>query len=242
MRSGTRSVGFIALVLALLLAACAKNAVPPSDPRDLIELRWLKAYARESQSDVDTGLKWGLSLLGAELPADARVIRWRGDRITVDLARAQVLEGTIPAWRQLIAAMKASGEYQAHGALDVGRFLALDALVTRRRALLGQYRDGLDTQIEYRNSQDHTYVELLYLSFEEPSLERLAAEWSVSIERATELLSGKPTHAQAEFAYLGSELYWREDVEGLAPYAVLAAPQSVREASAREPDLIEVRR
>jgi hypothetical protein len=375
----------IFLALAVLLEGCARDAGPPSDPRDVIELRWIKAYARESKSDVETGLLWGLSLLGAQLPREARVIRWHDDRMTVDLARAQVIDGTAPAWRELIAAMKASGEYKTHGALDVGRFLALtlgspnhyyaltgaiasyktareryrfdtksaaivksavahgsrridlsiadnaaqmafvafegagsfadgtfvvhemeivdmmpnsqlrfalydldghlkhgaspeltaagkpakcmwcheaglqptfidypgasgfydrrefDAMIASRRELLHEYRDRLDTQIKYRNRQDHTYEELLYLTFEEPSRERLAGEWGVTVERATERLRGLPTHAQAEFAYLGSELYRREDVESLAPYAVLAAPQSMREISAHEPEIIKVR-
>jgi hypothetical protein len=379
-----RHTGFGVMVLAALLGACAEDAGPPSDPRDVIELRWLKAYPGESRSDVETGLLWGLSLLGANLPDNARVIRWHGDRMTVDLARAQVIDGTTPAWRQLIAAMKASGEYQAHGALDVGRFMALtlgspnhyyaltgatanyaaarnrfrfderpaaivqsavahgsrrielsiaetvaqiafvafegkgslgngtfvphemelmdvmpngqlrfalydldghlkhgatpeltnagkpakcmwchesgliptlieyphvsgfydrgefEALTEARRKLLREYRDRLDSHIEYRNRQDHTYAELLYLTFEEPSRERLAQEWGVTPARTAELLRGKPTHAQAEFAYLGSELYRREDVESLAPFAVIAVPQSIRELSAREPDLIRV--
>ena len=384
-----RSSGFPVVLVVLfagLLGSCTdKDVGPPSDPRDVIELRWLKAYPRESRSDVETGLLWSLSLLGARLPKGAEVIRWQGDRIAVDLARAQVLDGTTPAWRELIAAMKTSGEYKVHGALDIGRFLALtlgspnhyyaltgaranyaiararyrfesksaavvrsavahgsrrievsiaksaeqlafvafegkgsladgtfdaremelldmmpngqlrfalysldghlkpgaspeltaagkpakcmwchesglqptfvdypgargyydrrefEALLRERRELLHAYRDGVDTQIEYRNRQDHTYGELLYLTFEEPSRERLAREWGVSLERAAEILRGKPTHAQAEFEYLGRELYRREDVEGLAPYSVLEAPQSIREVSVREPHIVEAK-
>jgi hypothetical protein len=375
---------FIVLALAALAGACADDAGPPSDPRDVIELRWIKAYPRESRSDVETGLLWGLSLLGAKLPAGASIIRWQNDRMTLDVARAQVLDGTTPAWRQLIAAMKASGEYQAHGALDVGRFMALtlgspnhyyaltgatadytaarehyrfeskpadivqsavahgsrrievsiadnapqiafvayegsgslgngtfvphemelldmmpngqlrfalydlggrlkpgaspeltkagkpakcmwchesgfqptyveftavngsysrrefDALIAQRQRMLDEYREHFEAQIEFRHRQDHTYAELLYLTFEEPSRERLAAEWGVSVEQATTLLRGKPTHAQGEFAYLGTELYRREEVENLAPYAVLAGPQSIRELSAYEPDIVRV--
>lgn len=379
---------FPARTVALLLACaaglngCARDSGPPSDPRDVIELRWVKAYPRESRSDVETGLLWGLSLLGAELPADARVIRWHDDQVTVDLARARVLDGTQPAWRSFIASLKASGEYRERGALDVGRFMTLalgshyyeltgavpgyaaararyrfderpaaivhsavalgsrridiseadraeqvafvgyeghgsfadgsfaphelelldtmpngqirfalydldghlkaaatpeltaagrpakcmwcheshlqptfvdyppvsgfygraefEAKVAQRQALLNAYRDGLKTQIRYRNLQDHTYAELLYLTFEEPSRERLALEWGVSVDRAAEILRGKPTHAQAEFHWLGSELYWREDVDGLAPYAVLAAPRDVRELPAQVPPPVDV--
>lgn len=385
MKGARRCAGMTSAVILLLLTACAAEDAPPADARDLIELRWLKAYPKESRSDVETGLLWSLSLVGAGLPEKARVIRWRGERITVDMGQAQVLDGTLPAWRQLLAAMRDSGEYRAQGALDVGRFVAVilgdaelyyaltqanpdyqaararyrfderkaaivrssvahggrlielplaakaeqlafvafegrgsfadgsfapheielvdmmpngqlrfalygldgrlkrgatreltsagkpakcmwchesglqptfldfagargyygrrefDALIAQRRILLNQYRDGLDTRIEYDNAQDHTFAELLYLTFEEPSRQRLAAEWGVTAERAAELLRGKPTHAQAEFAWLGSELYRREDVDGLAPYAVLAAPRSVREESAEEPATAAVR-
>ena len=67
------------------------------------------------------------------------------------------------------------------------------------------------------------------MSFEEPSRGRLAREWGVSEERAAQLLRGRATHAQPEQARLGGELYRREDVDVLAPYAVLAAPRSIRE-------------
>jgi hypothetical protein len=381
--SGPARIAIVLLAVALF-ASCAKDDGPPPDPRDVIELRWVKAYPRESRSDVETGLLWGLSLLGAKLPEGARVLRWQGNRVAVDLARAQVVEGTLPAWRQLLAAMKSSGEYQAHGALDIGRFLALtlgspnhyyaltgvgadyakarqryrfdarsaaivrsgvalggrrieislaeraeqiafvgyegegsladgsfvpheielvdmmpngqlrfalydlegrlksaatpsltragkpakcmwchesglmvslvdfpgvngaydrlqfDALVEQRRHLLSAYRSGLDMQIDYGRRQDHTFAELLYLSFEAPSLGRLAREWNVPEQRAAELLRGKPTHAHPEFEFLGEQLYRREDVEALAPYSVLAAPQSIREPSAHEPSLIAV--
>jgi hypothetical protein len=384
--AGVRPVLAVLIAIsAVMLVACAQDEGPPSDPRDVIELRWVKAYPRESRSDVETGLLWGLSLVGATLPKGARVIRWQGDRITLDLARAQVLEGTQPAWREFIGAMKDSGEYRTRGALDAGRFMAImlgdpdryyaltgatpdyqaarnryrfdgkpaaivksgvalgsrridlsvadsaaqmafvgfegrgsftdstfaphemelvdvmpngqlrfalydlegrlkqgasraltragkpakcmwchesglmvslveypavrgfydrrefDAIIAQRREMLSSYRRQLDMQIDYGERQDHTFAELLYLSFQEPSRQRLAREWGVSEERATALLRGIPTHAHGEFAFLGSELYHREDVEKLAPYAVLAAPQSMREPFEPESKLVEAR-
>ena len=71
--------------------------------------------------------------------------------------------------------------------------------------------------------------------------QRLAREWNVSEQRAAELLRATPTHAHEEFAFLGSELYHREDVERLAPYTVMAAPPSVRELSAPQSKLVEAR-
>jgi hypothetical protein len=381
---GTVLRHLVVVVLAALLASCARDSGPPSDPLDVVELRWVKAYPRESRSDVNTGLVWGLSLVGVNIRGGAEVIRWRGDRITLDLGRAELVDGTRPAWRQLIAAIKASGEYQAHGALDVGRFIVLtlgntkhyyaltgarrsyqeargryrfedkaaalvisgvalgnrrvdvsraervdqiafvayegkgafadgtfvphemelvdvmpngqlrfalydldgqlkpgatpeltvagkpakcmwcheahikpsytefadvngylprrqfDDMIYRRAAILQEYRDDLDTRVDFRDKRDHTYPELLYLAFEEPSRERLAREWGVSVERAGEVLRGLPTHAHEEFKFLGDELYDRNAVDALAPYPVLAVPLSVREVEGEEPALIEV--
>ena len=104
MRSWSKRIFPLMACMAAILGACSRDTGPPSDPRDVIELRWLKAYERESRSDVETGLLWGLSLLGAKLPRDAEVILWHGDVMTVDVARAQVQQGTLPAWRELIAA------------------------------------------------------------------------------------------------------------------------------------------
>jgi hypothetical protein len=118
--------------------------------------------------------------------------------------------------------------------------LQFDALVEQRRQLLSAYRSGLDMQIDYGKRQDHTFAELLYLSFEAPSLQRLAREWNLPEQRAAELLRGKPVHSHPEFKFLGEQLYRREDVEALAPYGVLAAPHSIREPSAHEPSLIGV--
>lgn len=379
--NGEARHGFlVAMALVVSMSSCSpRQAGPPSDPRDVIELRWIQSYPRESRTDVETGLLWGLSLLGAKLPQEAAVLQWHDDRVTLDLERARVLEGSQSSWRRLIADLKSSGEYRAHGAIDIGRFLAValgdpdryyaltgassnydiargryrfddkaaaivksavahgsrridisqadradqiafvafegagsladgsfvaheselldvmpngqlrfalygldgrlkagatpalttagkpakcmwchesglqstfiefpgapgfygrhefDELVARRRALLDAYRQQLDTSIRYRNLQDHTFMELLYLTFEEPSRERIAAEWGVSVDRAAELLRDKPTHAQAEFSWLGSELYRRRDVDAVAPYVAFAAPDSVREPSGAPP-------
>ena len=383
-RIWSRFVGMVAI--AASLGGCHRSAQFPSDPRDVIQLRWIPGSPGESRSDVETGLLWSLSLVGAALPEDADVITWHYHQLTLDLAQARVVPGTEPAWRELLAAMKSSGEYRAKGAIDVGRFVSLtlgssnhyyaltgaladyerararyrfdsrsaaivtsavafgsrridlaeanrardvafvafegggslangtfvahemelvdvmlngqlrfalydlaghlkssaspeltragkpakcmwcheaklqttfvdfrgargfydrrefDQQIVARRRILSEYRDSLDTKIRFRNLQDHTYAELLYVTFEEPSRERLASEWGLPLARIDELLRGKPTHAQSEYPKVGSRLYWREDVDGLAPYAALKAPESVREPSTYEPELIEVRR
>jgi hypothetical protein len=112
------------------------------------------------------------------------------------------------------------------------------ALIAERMKLVDQYRNGLDSKVDFKRTQDHTFAELLYLTFMEPSAERLALEWNVPVEQVMTLLKAKPTHAQPEFAWLGSRLYRREDVDPLAPYPVLKVASDPREPSSYEPEVL----
>jgi len=97
----------------------------PSDPALTIELRWLKGFAQEDLSQVETGLLWTLSFLGATLPRETSdLLSWRGDTVTVRLDRAGIDSDALPHWERLLAVMKASEEYYRMGALDIGRFVA----------------------------------------------------------------------------------------------------------------------
>lgn len=89
--------------------------------------------------------------------------------------------------------------------------------------------DGVD----FSQTQQHTLTELLYISFMEPSAERLALEWNLPLAKTQKKLAGLPTHVYAEFPFLGN-LYFRQDIEKLAPFRGLKVPGSVREPSAVE--------
>ena len=113
------------LVTLVLLGSCS-DAPPPGDPTLSIELRWIKSHERESRSDVETGLLWTLSFLGAALPARAPdPLVWRGEVVTLRLDYAGIELGALPHWQRLLALMKESDEYRVRGALDVGRFVAM---------------------------------------------------------------------------------------------------------------------
>lgn len=379
-RRGTRTAIF-ALAVVLLSGSCGDRA-SPDDPGLSIDLRWSRSYARESRADVETGLLWALSFLGAALPEEgADPLSWRGDVVTVHLDHAGIDANLLPHWTRLLGVLKASEEYRAKGALDIGRFVALtlcspnhyyaltgadtryerayarhsfareraaivesavshghrlveiaegsitgvafvahegtgsvtrDTFVSQERELLdvmanGQlrfalYDEGgalkrsadpvltgagkpskclwchetdlsrpfsgrtsvpgylslaeferriadrmqelrasrsrLASRIDFKRAQDHTYAELLYISFYEPSAERVAHEWNMPIEQVREALAGLPTHTHHEFAFLGEQLYRRRDVDALSPYGVLEPPTDPREPSAYEPDLL----
>ncbi len=109
-------------------------------------------------------------------------------------------------------------------------------IVSDKMKIVELYRQKLSTDINYRNRQDHTFAELLYLSFMEPSAERLASEWGMTIEGVKSLLSDVATHAHTEFPFLGNELYYRNDVDDRAPYKHLRVADDARERSSFEPD------
>ena len=111
-------------------------------------------------------------------------------------------------------------------------------LIAERMKLVDQYRERLDSRVDFKRTQDHTFAELLYLTFMEPSAERLALEWNLPVEQVTVLLKAKPTHKQEEFAWLGSRLYRRQDVDALAPYPVIKVASDPRELSTYEPEML----
>lgn len=98
---------------------------------------------------------------------------------------------------------------------------------------LRQNRLGLPGLIDFSQKQQHTLTELLYISFMEPSAERLSLEWNMPIVQVQQRLSGLPTHVYEEFSFLG-QLYERNDIEKYAPFAGLAVSSSVRESSVTE--------
>lgn len=92
---------------------------------------------------------------------------------------------------------------------------------------------ALTTGVDFSQTQQHTLTELLYISFMEPSAERLSLEWNMPLTQVQNLLSGLPTHVYDEFPFLGN-LYYRHEVESLAPFQGLAVSSHVRETSTIE--------
>jgi len=375
----------LSAVWICIVVSCA-DPVPAVAPADLVQLRWTRAYDAESRADVNTGLLWGLSFLGAELAGDARdVLVWQDDTVTLNIARAGVAPETLPAWRALLAVLRDSEEYRVMGAVDIGRFFMLtlgsskhyfaltgarptyqeartqyrfgaktgaiiesgvarehrlieladapqagaiafvahegpgsipggtfeshefelldfmhngqlrvalygrdgrlksaadpaltgagkpakclwcheirllpamnnhtespghyttaefDAEIARRMTLIETRRAALDSQIDFSRLEDHRFLEYLYLSFAEPTLERLAREWKVAPTEAARRLAGQRViHGGGEFKFLGEVRYSREEIDALAPYATLRVPANPREPGVYEPDLIGV--
>lgn len=104
-----------------------------------------------------------------------------------------------------------------------------DKLITFNRYLTDQkmqFKDG----VSFSELQQHTLSELLYISFMEPSSERLSLEWNLPLIKVQQLLGDLPTHRYHEFLFLGN-LYYRQDIEKLAPFLGLQVSSNVRETS-----------
>lgn len=110
-------------------------------------------------------------------------------------------------------------------------------IIKRNNNKLTDYRNTLQSDIDFNKKQDHTFSELLYISFMEPSAERLALEWNLSIIKVKEKLAGLPTHVHSEFGYLG-QLYFRAEIDHLAPYSSIKPPTAARDKSVYEPNLL----
>jgi hypothetical protein len=125
--SATWMASLLAVSFLFGAAGCSRTdqLPPPKDPSLVIKLRWIKSYPGQSQSQVNTGLFWALSFLGAKLPADAAVISWDGTMLTLDLDAAGVAETSKAAWKKLLQVLKSSDEYRMMGGIDIGRFVFL---------------------------------------------------------------------------------------------------------------------
>lgn len=358
------------LILSFFILSCESDTYYELQNQDeVLHLKWNKAYPDDTIDKSLIGLKWGLSYVGAKLPASLTGISTSNNIISININKLGFSESAIEKLTKLNLKIKESQEYQRTNAIDLGRYITLllgasehyyEIIGTPKRldAVLGQYilkpekgyvnnssvslehriiqfseqngfnqvflskdidpisgeiyeyetiellpngqlRFGIfdvngnrknnadashsnagkpgkcmwchessinqmfttqndftgylsaatfqNTLINYRESnrnlklaltdgvdfsqtQQHTLTELLYISFMEPSAERLSLEWGIPLTQVQSLLSNLPTHIYAEFPFLGN-LYYRKDVENLAPFQGLTVSSSVREQS-----------
>jgi hypothetical protein len=82
-------------------------------------------------------------------------------------------------------------------------------LVARQMRLVSGYRLALKAKVDFGKTQDHTNAENLYLSFAQPTVERLAAEWNIPVDNVKSLLRAKnlkahPHSVEADDGILGA--------------------------------------
>ena len=99
-------------------------------------------------------------------------------------------------------------------------------------------QNELSDGVDFTNLTGHVNMELLYISYSEPSLEQLALEWNMVVEEVADLLASLETHTNEEFPFMG-ERYWRSEVNVFSPDPLLPTPNDVRELDDEEVNLLE---
>lgn len=115
------------LALFICLIGCSNDQLIEIEA-EKINLRWIPAYEGEGKEQVETGLLWSLSFLGATLPEGGfqSAIRYFTDtQFELDISNLGFSEAAKTALRSIIKALKTSEEYEQHNAIDLGRFLVL---------------------------------------------------------------------------------------------------------------------
>ena len=114
-----------------------------------IRLRWIRSHDAETWSNVQTGLLWTLSFLGARLehPLQDIIVPRGGDASIFELRLDQA--GFTSVARRplavLLARMKETHEYRRDGAFDLGRFVTL--------TLGNSWRDRKSTRLNSSHSE-----------------------------------------------------------------------------------------
>jgi hypothetical protein len=95
---------------------------------------------------------------------------------------------------------------------------------------LSLYRKNLKGEIDFSKTQDHSFVERLYIGYMEPSLIKLSKEWNIPLPKLKEILKGKRTHLHQEFTFFG-DIYFRDSINVFAPFKPSVMPFDIREGS-----------
>lgn len=122
---------------------------------------------------------------------------------------------------------------------SVGNFISPETFkntIAKQKQLLDKYRAGLKSEINFNNKQDHALMELLYISFMQPSAYKLSKEWGEEQTQLGEKFKGLKTHDHFEHKFL-KQLYHRADITKFAPYKTVALPDSTLEQGGFEPNV-----
>jgi hypothetical protein len=134
------------------------------------------------------------------------------------------------------------GEYENEGYISASDFLCY---VEAAMKVINNYREGLATEIDFKNNLQHTYSELNYTGFMNPTLQRVASEFEIDQEEARRLLVNIPVHEIKDFPFYYSDqpyfgthknLYSRDQIDQLLPYITAQIPEDAVESSIYEPN------
>jgi hypothetical protein len=98
------------------------------------------------------------------------------------------------------------------------------------KEVLRPWRESLSSDLDFGKSQHHTYAELLYIGFMEPTVYRLASEWAMSETEVQNRLVNLTKYDHPEFEFFQG-CYPRKDVDLLAPFEIIMVSDWAREPS-----------
>ena len=111
-------------------------------------------------------------------------------------------------------------------------------IIEKQNFVLKAYREKLKSDIDFNKTQDHSFMELLYISYMEPSIKKLSKEWNIEEARIKVLFKDEITHHHNEFDFLNN-IYFRNNIEKHSPYQFIQVSEDVREPSGYEPNFIK---
>ncbi len=112
---------------------------------------------------------------------------------------------------------------------------AVDSMNNALRTL----RKTFDSGFSFEPHRDHTYMEILYISYLEPTLQQLSREWRMKSEDIRLLLRLNKRHLHPEFSF-GDSLYTRSEIKAAAPYSI-PVPDDVREWRLSDPNFLRTK-
>ncbi len=116
--------------------------------------------------------------------------------------------------------------------------LEFDSIVNSKMDYITSYRNKLKTDLNYSKKQEHTLMELLYITYMEPSKLKLENEWGINPFNLETLFIFNKTHQHKEFKYL-ENLRYRNEIKTNSPYESILLPDSVRDENIHEPNLFK---
>lgn len=115
--------------LLLFLTNCkSTQKLSFSDEEMTICLRWIPSYTGEKEEDMQTGLAWGMSMLGAEMPVgcmEKAFIPLKNKYYLLNINFLNFSQNAKKVLLPIFQGIKKSNEYQQKGGIDIGRFLVL---------------------------------------------------------------------------------------------------------------------
>lgn len=113
-------------------------------------------------------------------------------------------------------------------------------IISARKILLDTYRKTLNGDVDFTKTQDHAFMELLYITFMEPSIFKLAGEWGQDPIKLMKRFERERRHPHREYSFL-PDLMERAAVKKHSPYTTVPLPDSIWAENALEPNLFKRR-